>query len=64
MRLGVVKQSFFGLAGQYGRRVTRANGDELARNLLLPHGQLQNTGLRSQVTGVCFSNIETNLNIR
>ena len=24
-RLGVVKQSFFGLPGQYGRRVTRAN---------------------------------------
>ena len=24
-RLGVVKQSFFGLLGQYGRRVTRAN---------------------------------------
>ena len=28
VRLGVVKQSFFGLLGQYGRRVTRANGDE------------------------------------
>ena len=26
VRLGVVKQSFFGLQGQYGRRVTRANG--------------------------------------
>ena len=25
VRLGVVKQSFFGLPGQYGRRVTRAN---------------------------------------
>ena len=25
-RLGVVKQSFLGLPGQYGRRVTRANG--------------------------------------
>ena len=25
-RLGVVKQSSFGLPGQYGRRVTRANG--------------------------------------
>jgi len=24
-RLGLVKQSFFGLLGQYGRRVTRAN---------------------------------------
>ena len=24
-RLGVVKQSFFGLPGQYGRRVTKAN---------------------------------------
>jgi len=24
-RLGVVKKSFFGLPGQYGRRVTRAN---------------------------------------
>ena len=28
-RLGVVRQSFFGLPGQYGRRVTRAN--ELVR---------------------------------
>ena len=28
VRLGVVKQSFFGLPGQYGRRVTRANSDE------------------------------------
>ena len=26
MTLGVVKQSFFGLPGQYGRHVTRANG--------------------------------------
>ena len=25
VRLGVVKQSFFGLPGQYGRRVTKAN---------------------------------------
>ena len=25
VRLGVVKQSFFGFPGQYGRRVTRAN---------------------------------------
>ena len=25
-RLGVVKQNFFGLPGQYGRRVTRENG--------------------------------------
>ena len=25
VRLGVVKQRFFGLPGQYGRRVTRAN---------------------------------------
>ena len=25
LRLGVVKQSFFGLPGKYGRRVTRAN---------------------------------------
>ena len=25
VRLGVVKQSVFGLPGQYGRRVTRAN---------------------------------------
>ena len=24
-RLGVVKQSFFGLPGQYGRRMTKAN---------------------------------------
>jgi len=24
-RLSVVKQSFFGLPGQYGRRVTKAN---------------------------------------
>ena len=27
VRLGVVKQSFFSLPGQYGRRVTRANDD-------------------------------------
>ena len=26
VRLGVVKQSFFGLPGQYGHRVTKANG--------------------------------------
>ena len=39
MRLGVVKQSFFGLPGQYGRRVTKANmGDSLSHldNLLIP----------------------------
>ena len=30
-RLGVVKQSFFGLPGQYGRRVTRANDSSFAR---------------------------------
>ena len=28
-RLGVVKQSSFGLPGQYGRRVTRANGPSI-----------------------------------
>ena len=27
MTLGVAKQSFFGLPGQYGSRVTRTNGD-------------------------------------
>ena len=39
VRLGVVKQSFFGLPGQYGRRVTKANmGDSLSHldNLLIP----------------------------
>ena len=30
-RLGVVKQSSFGLSGQYGRRVTRANANEKTR---------------------------------
>ena len=34
-RLGVVKQSFFGLPGQYGRRVTRANGCERSFNASL-----------------------------
>ena len=32
-RLGVVKQSFFGLPGQYGRRVTRANLKSLFNKL-------------------------------
>ena len=34
VRLGVVKQSFLGLLGQYGRRVTRANAGYSINNSL------------------------------
>ena len=36
-RLGVVKQSFFGLPGQYGRRVTRANSWGFKQTILCPN---------------------------
>jgi len=33
-RLSVVKQSFFGLPGQYGRRVTKANSKNVALDVI------------------------------
>jgi len=35
-RLCVVNQSFFGLPGQYGRRVTKANGAAMLEELYSP----------------------------
>ena len=48
VRLSVVKQSFFGLPGQYGRRVTRANS--FVRNIFRGEAD-KSSSFRSEALG-------------
>ena len=48
VRLSVVKQSFFGLPGQYGRRVTRANS--IVRNIFRGEAD-KSSSFRSEALG-------------
>ena len=58
-RLSVVKQSFFGLPGQYGRRVTKANDQNQVADKRFSlkqwfAGAAQSRGLRKPGCGHCY----------
>ena len=62
-RLGVVKQSFFGLPGQYGRRVTRANSWGFKQTILCPNMDKNKIEAARGGNGNCTATLHANKEI-
>jgi len=56
-RLGVAKQNFFGLPGQYGRRVTRANA--VRTGAMAPGGD-NNVVMATNIYSYYFTSLKMN----